>query len=163
MKVLTTEQRSQAYMMLAYGENINVIAKELNIATRTVSRLKASPDFKMLCQQATLDACSRGVSKCASMVEDAVDKIHSIMNNPDADQKLQLDAAKTLFNYALQSRNHYVEEIKALETLLVNRCVHPNTAQKIEELILEYHRKIMKMSDPNNEYNNDLVDVKISE
>ncbi len=153
------ETKQKGLLMLASGKAVKDIAAELKISTKTVTRWKSDPQFQGYVKKATLEACDTGIAKFASLFNTAAAKIEQIMNDPKAPQRLQLEAAKMIINYALECRRQQVEELKAIEILVASGYLSSEILDVAGKSIDEMSGKIMLAIKNGNGDNNDGNDI----
>ncbi len=130
---ISEETKQRGILLLAAGKKNKDIAEQLGISMKTVERWRKDPHISEMIKNASREACEAGISKFASLFNSAAEKIEQIMNDPKAPQRLQLEAAKMIINYALESRRSQLEELKAIEILVSAGYLSPETVNEISE------------------------------
>jgi len=146
-------------LLLAAGKKNKDIAEQLGISMKTVERWRKDPHISEMIKNASREACEAGISKFASLFNSAAEKIEQIMNDPKAPQRLQLEAAKMIINYALECRRHQVEEIKAIEVLASAGYLSSEVLDVAGKSMDEMSGKIMLAIKNGNGDNNDGNDI----
>lgn len=95
-----SQKQRQALLLLAEGQTPSEAGKRLNIAGKTVSNWKCSPDFR-----AELDAIQRqlfaeGVSQLRALVGLATTTLRSVMADEAATHRDRITAARTVYQFA---------------------------------------------------------------
>ncbi|MFY7886874.1 MAG: helix-turn-helix domain-containing protein [Dolichospermum sp.] len=137
------DKRQKALILMASGKSPKSVAEEVGVSERTIHRWKNDPQFQGFVKKATLEACDAGIAKFASLFNTAAEKIEQIMTDPSSPPRLQLEAAKLVISYALQSKQNQIEELKAIEVLVSAGYFPSEALSTINESMDEMSGKIM--------------------
>lgn len=94
-KVNYTEEMIQAFMELPKNKDV---AERLGIHIQTVAKYRRDPELQSLIRERRTELTKRAVNKMSGMIDNSLDKLNEIINDPETAAQTRVNAIQVLYS-----------------------------------------------------------------
>ena len=114
-----TPIQNQALCLLAAGYNLDEVAKQTGVTTRTISKWKTIENFDRLLKDAVSKVFDAAIAELVSGSREAAKELKLIIADADTPARVKVNAIQVMLSNASKAKDYMLEErLENLETIL---------------------------------------------
>jgi len=114
-----TPIQNQALCLLAAGYNLDEVAKQTGVTTRTISKWKTIENFDRLLKEAVSKVFDAAIAELVSGSREAAKELKLIIADADTPARVKVNAIQVMLSNASKAKDYMLEErLETLENIL---------------------------------------------